>query len=149
MSTIFKSSLLLCIIGFMSIIANWISFNIPPKQSIMGMLILITISSIGFFLEKIVPLKIPAVGYIGLVGILITVPWFPFSSYIVNWTSKINILSLATPVLAYAGISVGRNWVTFSKLGLRSIIVGIFVFLGTFLGSIVIAEIILRIQGVI
>ncbi|WP_026583189.1 hypothetical protein [Bacillus sp. J33] len=141
--------LILAVFGLSAIVGNWVGYDVVPSAAIPGMLVLILISVLGLVLEKIVPGNIPGVGYIGIIGILISIPWFPGSEYVVRWTSEINILALATPILAYAGISIGKNWADFSKLGWRSIIVAIFVFFGTFIGSAVIAEIILRMQGII
>ncbi|GLB60278.1 hypothetical protein [Cytobacillus sp. NCCP-133] len=141
--------LILLVFGLSAIVGNWVGYDVVPSAAIPGMLVLILISVVGLVLEKVVPVNIPSVGYIGLIGILISIPWFPGSEYVVRWTSEINILALATPILAYAGISIGKNWADFSKLGWRSIIVAIFVFFGTFIGSAVIAEIILRMQGII
>lgn len=67
----------------------------------------------------------------------------------VQWTSQVELLAITTPILAYAGISIGRNWTDFKDMGWRSLVVAILVFIGTFLGSALIAEVVLRIQGVI
>jgi hypothetical protein len=68
---------------------------------------------------------------------------------IVAYTQKIQFLALATPVLAYAGIAIGKSWDDFTKLGWRSIVVSLFVMFGTFIGSAVIAQMILKMQGII
>ena len=60
-----------------------------------------------------------------------------------------NLLALTTPILAYAGITIGRSWADFVKLGWRSLIVGALVLFGTYLGSAIIAEFVLRMQGII
>ena len=58
-------------------------------------------------------------------------------------------MSLATPVVAYAGVSIGNSWVDFAKLGWKTIIVGMVVLISTYIGSAVVAEIVLRIQGLV
>lgn len=142
-------SLILIVFGLSAIIGNWLGYDVLPYTAIPGMVILIVISVIGLVLEKVLPGNIPGVAYIGLIGILISLPWSPVSEFVVKWTSQINILALATPILAYAGLSIGRNWADFAKLGWRSVIVAVCVFFGTFIGSAIIAEIILRVQGII
>lgn len=82
-------------------------------------------------------------------ALVLTIPGIPGSIYIVEYTEKVNLLALTTHVLAYAGISTGNSWLDFAKLGWKTIVVGIVVLIGTYLGSAVIAEIVLRIQGVI
>ena len=141
--------LVLGIFGVAAALGNWIGYDVLPWVAIPGMLILIVISVIGLIMEKIVPGNIPAVGYIGLIAIIVSLPFVPGSDFVVEWTSKVSILALATPILAYAGISIGSNWADFRKLGIRSVAVALMVFLGTFIGSALISEVILRWQGII
>lgn len=149
LKNIIEWSLILGIFGIVATLGNWIGYDVLPWVAIPGIIILIVVSVIGLVLEKIVPGNLPAVGYIGLIGIIISLPWVPGSEFVVEWTSKVSILALATPILAYAGISIGSNWADFRKLGIRSVIVALMVFFGTFIGSALIAEVILRWQGII
>lgn len=142
-------TLVLGIFGIAAALGNWLGYDVLPWVAIPGLIILIVISVVGLILEKMIPGNIPAVGYIGVIGILVSLPFVPGSDLIVEWTSKVSILALATPILAYAGISIGSNWADFRKLGIRSIIVAIMVLFGTFIGSALIAEGILRWQGII
>ena len=149
LKTITEWILVLVVFGFSALFGNWLGYGVLPWEAVPGMLLLVAVSVVGLVLEKILPVNIPAVGYIGLIAIAISLPMFPGSSLFVEWTEKISILALATPILAYAGISIGSNWADFKKLGFRSVIVAFAVFLGTFLGSALIAEVILRWQGII
>lgn len=141
--------ILLVIFGFTATIGNWLGYDVLPLTAIPGMIVLILISLLGLILQKALPFNIPSVAYIGIIGIIVSMPWMPGSTWIVETTTHVNLLALATPILAYAGIAIGRNWADFAKLGWRSIVVAILVFLGTFLGSAIIAEVILRMQGII
>ena len=58
-------------------------------------------------------------------------------------------MALATPVVAYAGISIGNSWADFAKLGWKTIVVGMVVLMGTYVGSAVVAHIVLKLQGII
>lgn len=149
LKTITEWILVLMVFGLSALFGNWLGFDVLPWEAVPGMLLLIAVSVVGLVLEKILPVNIPAVGYIGLIAIAISLPMFPGSALFVEWTEKISILALATPILAYAGISIGSNWADFKKLGFRSVLVAFAVFLGTFLGSALIAEVILRWQGII
>ncbi|MGO4888229.1 hypothetical protein ACJ2A9_10765 [Anaerobacillus sp. MEB173] len=141
--------LLLLIYGVVAILGNWIGYDIFPLQAVPGMVVLIVICLLGLVIHKLLSFKIPSVAYIAIIGIVVSMPWMPGSEQIVAWTSEVNLLALTTPILAYAGIAIGRSWSDFVKLGWRSIVVAVCVFFGTFLGSALIAEIILRIQGII
>lgn len=137
------------IIGAIILIGNWIGYDILPTTAIPGILALIAICLVGLIIHKLLPFKLPSIAYIGILGFILTIPAMPGSTYIVQWTSEVSLLALTTPILAYAGISIGSSWADFAKLGWRTIVVGMFVLLGTFMGSAIIAEVVLRFQGII
>ncbi|MDC3411911.1 hypothetical protein NC797_02630 [Aquibacillus sp. 3ASR75-11] len=142
-------TLLLLIFAVVSLIGNWAGYDVLPGAAIPGMIVLVLICLAGLIIQKLIPGNIPSVAYVAIVGILVSMPWMPGSEQIVEWTNSVNLLALATPILAYAGIAIGRSWTDFVKLGWRSIVVAMLVMIGTFLGSAIIAEIILRVQGII
>ncbi|WP_165998869.1 hypothetical protein [Bacillus sp. Cs-700] len=142
-------TLLLLIFGLIAAIGNWIGYSVFPVAALPGMAVLIVICLAGLILQHVLPVNIPSVAYIGIIGILVSMPVMPGSEYIVKWTENINILALATPILAYAGIAIGRSWTDFVKLGWRSVVVAMCVMVGTFLGSALIAEVVLRMQKII
>jgi len=142
--------LLFIIVASLVVLGNWVGYDVMPLDAIPGILVLVGVSMIGLIIHKAIPYKgIPSIAYIGILAFIITIPGVPGQEQIVEWTTKVNLLAIATPILAYAGISIGRSWTDFAKLGWRTIIIGMFVLLGTYLGSAIIAEIILRIQGII
>lgn len=142
--------LLFVIVSFMVIIGNWIGYDVMPLEALPGILALASISLLGLIIHRAIPYKgIPSIAYIGILAFILSMPAVPGSEKIVEWTGKVNLLAIATPILAYAGISIGRSWTDFAKLGWKTVIVGMFVLLGTFLGSAIVAEIILRMQGII
>ncbi|MFL0504173.1 hypothetical protein ACH0B5_00360 [Ureibacillus sp. 179-F W5.1 NHS] len=142
--------ILMIIVSFMVIIGNWIGYEVMPLESLPGIIVLASISLLGLIIHRAIPYKgIPSIAYIGILAFILSMPAVPGSEKIVEWTGKVNLLAIATPILAYAGISIGRSWTDFAKLGWKTVIVGMFVLLGTFLGSAIVAEIILRMQGII
>ena len=149
MKKIIDWTLILLIFAGITLLGNMIGYDIYSWGAVPGILVLILIALAGMAMEEYIPVNIPAVGYIALIGIIISLPGFPGSEQVVAWTNDIELLAITTPILAYAGISIGRNWVDFAKMGWKSIVVAILVFIGTFLGSALIAEVVLRIQGII
>lgn len=140
----------LLISGFLGIIGNWVGYeHLMPLESIPGMLILIAISLVGIILSKFILKKFPAFLHVSIVGILMTLPWNPLSGVVVEYTSKIQLMAVVTPILAYAGLTVGRDWRAFTKLGWKAIVVGCLVIFGTFFWSALIAEVLLKVQGTI
>ncbi|MGP4105941.1 hypothetical protein [Virgibacillus sp. L01] len=142
-------TLLLAIFGFTSLLGNWAGYDIVPLVAIPGMIILIAICLAGFILNKAIPIDFPSVAYIAIIGVLVSMPWMPGSDAIVAWTGEVQLLALATPILAYAGIAIGRSWTDFMQLGWKTLVVASLVLIGTFVGSALIAEVILRMQGII
>ncbi|ASK62452.1 hypothetical protein CFK37_09965 [Virgibacillus phasianinus] len=142
--------MLFVIIGFMILIGNWIGYDVMPLAAMPGIVTLALISLAGLVIHRLIGYKkIPSIAYIGILAFVLTIPGVPGSEQIVAWTSKVNLLAIATPILAYAGISIGRSWADFARLGWKTIVVGMCVLLGTYLGSAIVAEIILRMQGII
>ncbi|MFB4168351.1 hypothetical protein [Virgibacillus sp. JSM 102003] len=142
-------TLLLVIFGFTALLGNWAGYDIVPLVAIPGMIVLIAICLVGFILNKAIPIEFPSVAYIAIIGVLVSMPWMPGSDLIVAWTSEVQLLALATPILAYAGIAIGRSWTDFMQLGWKTLVVASLVLIGTFVGSALIAEVILRMQGII
>lgn len=140
---------ILVIIGLAGVLGNWAGYDVMPLKALPGMGILIAVSLLGFILHALIPVNFPSVAYISIIAVIISMPWMPGSELVVKWTSEINLLALTTPILAYAGIAIGRSWADFVKLGWRTLIIATLVLLGTFLGSAVIAELVLRAQGII
>ena len=115
------------------------------QESIPGLLVLLGIIAGGVLIHHIIPWKgLPAVAYIVTLGCIVTVPGFPGAEQLTAWVSKINFVGLCTPILAYAGLAVGKDIGILKRQGWRIVLVGLFVFVGTFLGSAVIAELVLR-----
>jgi len=137
----------LSIIGLIAIIGNWVGYKVNPITALPGIFLIVVITIIGLALTTYLPIKIPAVVWISFIALIATTPIFPGNVWIVEQTSKINFMALATPILAYAGLSLGKDIDDFKKLGWRIVIVSLVVYTGTFLFAAIFAEIVFKIQG--
>ncbi len=135
------------ITAFISLIGNWVGTKVSPIEALPGMILLVLICAVGFFLGEALPFKAPAVLYIVTLGAIVTFPAFPGSAYIAEQVGKVNFLALATPILAYAGIYTGDNLESLKKSGWKIGVLALFVMTGTFIGSAVIAHIVLKLTG--
>lgn len=142
-------SLVLLIVAILSLVSNWVGYDVMPITALPGMLLLVAIALVGLILHQLIPIKVPSIAYIGIIGLIVTVPAFPGSAQFDVWISEVDLLALTTPILAYAGISIGSSWKSFAKMGWKALVVGMCVLFGTYIGSAIIAEIVLRIQGII
>ena len=137
----------LLITGAMSLVANVVGTNNPLAQAIPGMLILIVIAFIGMWLGRVLPGHIPGAAYIVTLGCILTYPGFPGSDIINYYVKTVGFLQLCTPILAYAGIAICKDLDVFAKSSWRIVLVSIVVFVGTYIGSAVIAQVILKSIG--
>jgi hypothetical protein len=73
----------------------------------------------------------------------------PTAELFLKYTNQVNFLGTTTPILAFAGISVGNKIEDLKRLSWKVFIIAIAVFIGTFFGSAIVAQIVLKIQGII
>ena len=136
----------LTLIGIIAVLGNWVGYDVSPIVALPGMIIIVIITIIGLGLNILLP-KMPSVVWISLIALIVTTPIFPGNEWIVEKTAKINFMALATPILAYAGLSLGKDLKSFKKLGWRIVVISLVVYTGTFLFATLFAEIVFRLQG--
>ncbi|MCI7795637.1 MAG: DUF340 domain-containing protein [Lachnospiraceae bacterium] len=148
----------LALVSAFALIGNYLSTMkagkpVTPIQALPGMAMLLAITIVGSLitevLDKVLPKNLPAIAYISLLAIIVTIPGVPGAEFASASMGKIGLLPLCTPILAYAGISLGKDLDTFKKQGVSIVIVALLTFVGTYVGSAIIAEIVLRATGVI
>lgn len=148
----------LLLVAVFASIGNYISTikagsPVTPLEAVPGMIILMLITLVGCLIYELInlvsPKNLPAIAYISLIAIIVTIPGVPFAQYCTDSMAKIGLLPLCTPILAYAGISIGKDVDTFKEQGVAIVIVALFTFFGTFIGSTIIAQMILVATGVI
>ncbi|NLW17034.1 MAG: hypothetical protein GX033_05225 [Firmicutes bacterium] len=135
--------------ALLSLIGNYIGFNISPLEALPGMVLLFIVVLLGYWLSEVSPIRLPSIAYISALAVLASIPGFPGADYFNASVAKVQFLALTTPVLAYTGISIGKDLDSFKRQGPKIVLVTILTFIGTYIGSAVIAEVILRLTGVI
>lgn len=134
----------LLVISAILLIINWVGTGVNPLEALPGMLIIFGFCALGVLIGKILPFKIPAIAWISVVAIFFGLPFMPTDSYVLAATDKLGLLPLITPALAYAGIAISKREVDlFKKSGFKIAIVALLTFTGTFVGSAVIADLLL------
>ena len=141
-----EKSKVLALIGFIAILGNWVGYGVSPIEALPGMIVIVIITIIGLALNVALP-KMPSVVWISLIALIVTTPIFPGNEWVVEKTGAINFMALATPILAYAGLSLGKDLESFKKLGWRIVVISLIVYTGTFLFATLFAEIVFKIQG--
>ena len=145
---IFNWILLLAIFSIITVIGNYVGYKHPITDSLIGMGILSLITLVGVWMERYLPFNISSIIYISVIGIVVALPGVPTSDFVLHYVSQIELLSVVTVFLAYVGIGMGKSWNEFKALGLRAVIVTVLVIASTYLGSAVVAHIVLTLTGV-
>ncbi|WP_263406730.1 DUF3100 domain-containing protein [Affinibrenneria salicis] len=126
--------------AILSSVANWIAFGHFSSAVIAGCLIMILISLMGDIVYKLTRGKIPTVCWVSVIAMYATSPWCPWAKEIAELTGSINMLSIITPMLTFAGLSIAKDLPAFRKLGWRIVVVSFVANFGTFIGAALIAE---------
>ena len=131
----------------MACVVGWIANTINGASlidALPGMVILYAMTLIGLVITRAAPFYLPGVAWVSLVSIVMTLPFFPGSGWIVDQLAAVNFLAIVTPVLAYAGLALSRREFTmFRQTGWKLIIISLLVFTGTYVGSAVVAQLLL------
>lgn len=127
-----------CVIGLVS---NWVGAGHSPAEALPGMGVLFLCSVIGLLCARWIRIGIPAVGWVSLIAIAVTIPGVPGADWVVEACKRVDFLSLATPALAYGGLALSKaEFAIARRSGWKIVIVAICVMLGTYLGSVIIAN---------
>lgn len=141
---------ILIIVGIMILIGQRIGFGIPIAKAIPGMILVIIISQFALIIKALTPnIKFPAFAWASLTALVLSMPFMPTADFFLKYTNDVNFLGTTTPILAFAGISVGNKIQKLKELSWKALIIAIFVFMGTFFGSAIVAHIVLKLQGII
>lgn len=142
-----ESLYVLILVGALTLVGNMVGPKIGIIDAIPGMALLIIIAMAGILAAKYLPGGIPSVAYVVTIGCIVTYPTFPGAGVMSQYIAKVNFLALCTPILAYAGIAIGRDLDALKKMGWRIVVVACVVFIGTYIGSAIIAEALLKMTG--
>lgn len=140
-------AVVILITAAISLVGNWVGTQVNPIEALPGMLFLVAIAAVGYIISEILPFRSPAVLWIVTLGAVVTFPSFPGAAMITEQVAKVNFLALATPILAYAGIYTGENLDNLKKSGWKIILLTFGIMVGTYLGSAIIAQLVLSFMG--
>ncbi len=150
MDLIRNQAIVLLIVGVLILVGQKIGLDIDIVGSIPGILMIVGIAIFAVVMRALTPnLQFPAFAWASLTALILSMPFMPTSEMFLKYTNQIDFLATTTPILAFAGISVGNKIMELKKLSWKVAIVSIFVFTGTFFGSAIVAQIVLKMQGII
>lgn len=144
-----RTGIVICVY-IMVFVSQLIALNTDPKELFLGMIIsfCIVIPSI-IIKESVKKPNLPGFAWSTLLAALLTLPMSPVQSLVVDNVGKIDFMITVTPLLAFAGISIGDKLPQLKKLSWRIAIIAIIVMCSTYFGSALIAQIVLKFNGLI
>ncbi|WP_392565109.1 hypothetical protein RHO15_05670 [Utexia brackfieldae] len=146
METIF----VLILVSLIMAAGNTVGYHIDILSSVKAVAILAAISAIGYLIAKLPYCnKLPVIFWVSIVAIMVSIPQMPISEWVIATAKNVQFLAVCTPILAYAGLAIGKDLAMFRKISWRIIPVALVVCAGTFLCAAFIAEVTLHWEGVI
>lgn len=140
-SVTIESIILIFIMAIVILVGNYVGYGKPFIPSLIAMLLIAFISTAGYIIG-LLPLlkKLPNIVWISFIGIFVSSPAFPWQTEVLYYANHITFASVSTPVLAFAGLSIGKDLALFKKLSWKIVPVSIAVFSGTFIFAAVLAH---------
>lgn len=141
---------ILLVTAFFTWIANMIQLsNVDMGGSAVGVLILVAITAAGVFVSHLPGFKLlPMVFWVSILAVIISLPGFPGGETVIHYTKQVGFLPLTTPVLAYCGLSLGKDIDAFKRLSWRIVPVALAVAAGSFICATGLAEVMLHLEGI-
>lgn len=130
-------------------VANVVGYEPDLMKSSIGCFILAALSAFGIFLSLLPGLRrLPMVFWVSAVAVTVSLPGFPGGAELLAYTKEVNFLAITTPLLAYAGLSIGKDIEAFKQLSWRIVPVALAVAAGSFICATVLAEVMLHLEGI-
>lgn len=138
------------VIGYKANLGKGLTYGQFVLEAAIGYSIMFAIALLGIACSKYIPGKLPMVFWVSVLATLSTVPNLsPWAKEIGYYTGKVDFLALATPILAFAGLSFGKDLDKFKTMSWRIVVVALSVYTGTFLCAAIVAQFLLKLEGVI
>lgn len=141
---------LMIVIGFMILIGQYISKGTSIITALPGMGIMIGAAMLAMILKDLFPKSMfPAFGFATIIGLLLSIPGNPISEVFSREIGNINFMAITTPLLAFAGISVGNKIEELKKMSWKIVLISLVVFTTIFFACASIGHAVLKMSGVI
>lgn len=141
---------ILLVTAFFAWIANMIQRpGVDLAASSVGALLLVAVTAVGYFIAHLPGFnKLPMVFWVSTFAVILSLPNFPGSAWLLSYTKNIGFLPITTPILAYCGLSLGKDIEGFKRLSWRIVPVALAVAAGSFICATALAEVMLHLEGI-
>lgn len=119
--------------------------NIFACVSALSLLAIVSLG--GVIMKEFIKIDVPSIVYTCLLATILSLPIFPWFNAVVSILGGLQFTAVLTPILAFTGISIGKDLAGFIKTGPKLIVVSLIVFAGAYVGTALIAQIGLMLTG--
>lgn len=141
----------MCCVSVIIMLAQWIGpAHTPIATTLPGLFIMSCAAILAMSVNMLFPKAIfPAFGWATIIGLLLTMPYNPLSTVVNPYLNNVSFMAITTPILAFAGVSVGNKIADLKRMSWRILVISMLVFTTIFFACASIAHIVLTLQGVI
>ncbi|WP_024621299.1 hypothetical protein [Metaclostridioides mangenotii] len=140
--------LVMTCVGAIILLGQRISLGTPVMKALPGMIMVIAAAMAAMILKDLFPKSIfPAFGFATILGLLLSMPYSPTAKVFLENTDNVNFMAITTPLLAFAGISVGNKIEQLKEMSWKIIVISMLVFTTIFFACATIAHVVLKLQG--
>lgn len=142
--------LLMSMTGLIVLLGQAIGMQKQFIGAVPGMILIIVLALSCFAIKEMFPkLPLPAYALSTILGMIVSIPSLPISSFFSSQIGTVEFMPLCTPLLAFAGISVGDKIEQLKAMSWKIVIIAVVVFTTIFFACALIAQGVLTLQGVI
>ncbi|MGL4308614.1 MAG: hypothetical protein ACRC0W_04370 [Cetobacterium sp.] len=143
-----NNGLLLLLSGMAVLLTQKVGMGSSIIEGIPGMLMILAVALGALIIKELFPKSIfPAFGWVTILGFLMSIPYNPLSKVFMEYTGKINFMAITTPLLTFAGISVGSKIEELKSMSWKIVLISVLVFISIFFACALIAEAVLKLRG--
>ncbi|MGL4392023.1 MAG: hypothetical protein ACRCSK_01085 [Fusobacteriaceae bacterium] len=140
--------IVMLLVGMIILVGQKIGYKISIIKALPGMIMLIIAAMSAMLVKELFPKSIfPAFGWATIIGLVLSMPYSPTSKIFLSNVQNVNFMAITTPLLAFAGISVGNKINELKKMSWKIIVISLVVFTGIFFSCALIAQVVLKLQN--
>lgn len=143
-----RNTLLLIISGILVMITQRVGLGTPMIDTVPGIILIILVALVALVIREMFSKSVfPAFGWVTILGFILSMPQNPMSAKFMEYVGKVDFISITTPLLTFAGISVGNKIDELKRMSWKIVLISVVVFITIFFACALIAQTVLRITG--
>lgn len=132
-------------------ISNVVGYGMTLLECMAGGALLCAIGLGGLYFNHWISrwIKLPSMLFVALFGLLLACPLSPIHESVIHLANQSNFMAPTAALGAFSGITLGKDFKEFAKAGWKYVVVTLLIIAGSFFFSALVAQIVLKLTGVI